>query len=337
MDDLKGILVIGEVDDKKLTSITRELLGGARSLSGSLGDEVNLLLVGEQTSQLTQEGLSYGADNVYLTDDPMFSEFNSDAYTHLISALCKKIQPFLCLFGQNDMGREIAPRVAARLVAGLCMDCAEIKVGPEKRKAIQTRPVYGGKALAKYSSFAGRMQVNTVKAKSMVPIDSQAGKKGEIIKIEMIGINEDIEPFQKRVSLISREKQETEGVKLEEAKVIVAGGGGIGSQEGFKWIRDLAGILRGAVGATRVPVDEGWVPHSLEIGQTGKIVNPDLYIAIGISGATQHITGMLNSKCIIAINKDSDANIFKVSNFGVVADYREILPGLIENLKPLVQ
>ena len=332
MADLKGILVVGETDDGKLASITRELLGGACRLVETLKGEINLLLIGEKTAELGQEGITCGADRVYIADNPTFSEFSSDSYTHLISELCKKLKPLLCLMGQTDMGREIAPRVAAKLEAGLCMDCVEVRVEPEPRGFMQTRPVYGGKALAEYASLPERVQIDTVRPKSMAPLAVQRDKEGEVIKI-----SERIDLSLLRVRLIGREKQETEGVKLEEAKVIVAGGGGVGGHEGFKLLRDLAQLLRGAIGATRVPVDEGWVPHSLEIGQTGKIVNPDLYIAVGISGATQHITGVLGSKCIVAINRDPDANIFKVSNLGVVTDYREILPALIDSLKVLIQ
>jgi len=332
MTDLREILVVGETDDGKLAGITKELLGGAKRLAEPLGSKINLLLIGGESIPLAREGLISGADRVYIADNPAFSEFNSESYTHLISEFCKKLNPVLCLIGHTDAGQEVAPRVAVKLWAGLCMGCIEVRVEPEQGRFIQTRPVYGGKALAEYSSLPGRIQIDTVRPKSMAPGAFQEDKKGEIIKI-----TEEIGSFLTRIRLIRREKQETEGIKLEEAKVIVSGGGGVGSKEGFKLIKDLAQLLKGAIGATRVPVDEGWVPHSLEIGQTGKIVSPDLYIAVGISGATQHITGIMSSKYTVAINKDSNANIFKVSNLGAVADYRELLPSLIENLKVLIQ
>jgi electron transfer flavoprotein alpha subunit len=218
--------------------------------------------------------------------------------------------------------------VAARLGAGLCMDCVEVKFDPEQRQILQSRPVFGGKAIAVMASAAGKMQVDTVRPKSMAPPAPQAGRVGQSIPLSL-----SFDPAQQKAKVTKREKLPAEGIKLEEARIIVAGGGGLGGVEGFAMLKELAQGLGGAVGATRVPVDEKWVPLSQEIGQTGKIVSPELYIAVGISGAAQHITGILGSKCIVAINKDPDANIFKVANYGVVADYRQVLPTLIEKIK----
>jgi electron transfer flavoprotein alpha subunit len=178
------------------------------------------------------------------------------------------------------------------------------------------------------ASAAGRMQLDTVRPKAMIPLAPDAGRSGQSIPLSL-----SFDPAQQKAKVTKREKFAAEGMKLEEARVIVAGGGGVGGVEGFAMLKELARELGGAVGATRVPVDEKWVPLSQEIGQTGKIVSPELYIAVGISGATQHITGILGSKCIAAINKDPDANIFKVANYGVVADYRQVLPTLIEKIK----
>lgn len=332
MAEYKGILVVGEFEEEKLASTAKELLGGGRRLADQMDEEVCLLLIGERATSLAQEGIALGADKVYIATHPVFSEFNSDSYSFLISEVCQKIRPSLCLMGQTDLGRDVAPRVAARLEAGLCMDCIDVKMDSEQWHFLQTRPVYGGKAMAVMASSHGRIQINTVRAKSMVPLDPQEGRKGETIIFP-----EDFDISLRKPQLTNRKKLQPEGIKLEEAQVIVAGGGGLGGPEGFELIKELAKILGGAVGTTRVPVDEKWVPLSMEIGQTGKIVNPDLYIAIGISGAAQHITGCLNSKWIVAINKDPDANIFKISNLGLVADYRVALPVLIEKLKTLLR
>jgi electron transfer flavoprotein alpha subunit len=328
MAENKGILVVGEIEEGKLASISRELLGGARQIADPTKQEVSLLLIGEKGSSLTQEAITLGADKVYLAAHPSFAEFHGEAYTFLISELCKKTQPALCLMGQTDWGREVAPRVAVRLGAGLCMDCLEVKFDPEQKQILQSRPVFGGKAIAVMTSAAGMMQLDTVRPKSMVPLAPDAGRSGQSIPLSL-----SFDPAQQKARVAKRENLAAEGMKLEEARVIVAGGGGVGGVEGFAMLKELAQGLGGAVGATRVPVDEKWVPLSQEIGQTGKIVSPELYIAVGISGATQHITGILSSKCIVAINKDPDANIFKVANYGVVADYRQVLPTLIEKIK----
>lgn len=326
--ELKGILVVGEGEGGRLAPITRELLGGAKGLSKVLDGEVSLLLIGEKAEELAWEGITSGADKVYVAEHAAHSDYPYDVSTHLVTQVCQEKRQFLCLMGHTDLGREVAPRVAARLGAGLSMDCVEIRVDSSGKHFIQTRPVYGGRAMAEEASLADRLQIATVRRKAMVPLIGQLENKGEIIRLE-----ERIHSEAYSARLIDRKKQDAGGIDLENAKVVVAGGGGIGGKEGFEILETLAEALGGAVGATRVPVDEGWVPRSLEIGQTGKIVSPGLYVAVGISGATQHITGVLGSKYIVAINKDADANIFKISDLGVVADYRELLKALIEQSK----
>jgi electron transfer flavoprotein alpha subunit len=327
-----GILVVGEWAESRIASITKELLGGARKLADPGNGEVSLLLFGEKAISLAQEGIQWGADKVYVATHPLYADFNNDAYTFLIAEWCRKNQPSLCLMGQTDLGRDVAPRVAARLEGGLCMDCVEVVADPEPGRYLQTRPVYGGKALAMVGSGEGRIQINTVRFKSMSPVLRQGERKGEIVTIA-----EGPDPASLKVKYLKREAQEKADFNLEEAKVIVAGGGGIGGPEGFQTIKELAKALGGAVGVTRVPVDEKWAPLSMEIGQTGKIVSPDLYVAVGISGAAQHITGILKSKCIVTINKDPEANMFKFSDLGWAADYRAAVPALIERLKRVLQ
>ncbi len=323
-----GILVVGEVEEGKMASITRELLGGARKLAEHGNEEVTLLLFGEKSAPLAQEGFSYGADKVIVAVHPVFSEYNGDAYTAFLTDWCKKNRPSLCLMGQTDLGRDVAPRAAARLEAGLCMDCVEVTPDSEQWHLLQSRPVFGGKALALMGSEDGRIQINTVRPKSMTPLAPQPDRKGEVVKV-----SEGPDSSSIKVKCLKREAQEKAEVNLEEAKVIVAGGGGLGGADGFVKIRELANVLKGAVGSTRVPVDEKWAPLSMEIGQTGKITSPDLYIAVGISGAAQHITGVQKAKCIVAINKDPDANMFKFSDLGWVADYRVAVPALVEAFK----
>jgi electron transfer flavoprotein alpha subunit len=330
MAEKKTILVIGEMEKGKASSITRELLGGARMLADKISGDVCLVLFGEAAASLAPEGIALGADSVYAVTHAGYEDFNSDSYTSLIGGLCSKITPVLCLLGQTDLGRDVAPRLAARLGAALAMDC--VQVDYDAGRFQQTRPAYGGKALCVMASKEGLLQIDTVRAKSMASAVSQGGRTGETIVL-----SEAPDAAVIKAKLLEAKKTEAEGVKLEDAKVIVSGGGGLGGVAGFDMIKQLADLLGGVVGATRVPVDENWVPLSMEIGQTGKIVSPALYIAIGISGAAQHITGCINSKKIVTINRDPDANMFKISDVGLVADYKAVVPVLIEKLKAMGQ
>lgn len=329
MADHKNILVIGELEKDKLSSTTLELLSGAGELARATGGEVHMLLFGEASGGI-HEGIAKGADKVYIAAAPVFNKYNSDACTSFAAGLCRKEGFALCLLGQSDLGRDLAPRLAARLDAGLCMDCVEVKYDAEKKTFVQTRPAFGGKAMAVHSSPEGRPQVNTVRPKSIAVSGAERKARGE-----MVVLRDEVDAALIKVNLVEFRKQESTGAKLEDAKIIVAGGGGLGGPEGFTMIKELADLLGGVVGATRVPVDENWVPLSMEIGQTGKIVSPQLYIAIGISGAAQHITGILSSKKIVTINRDPDANMFKISDVGMVADYKAVVPGLIRKLKEL--
>lgn len=332
MAEYSGILVVGELEEGKLAAITGELLGGARRLANELGGLVSLVLAGDEAELAAPQGNLLGADRVYAVTHTMFTENTSESSTFLISKICTEIKPALCLIGQTDMGRDVAPRLAARMGSGLSMDCVDVKYDPEHNRFIQTRPAYGGKAMAVMASASDRMQVDTVRAKSMEPLDAPYAQNGETIVL-----SDGLDAFKPKTRRTEWNKHTTEGLKIEDAKIIVAGGGGLGGPEGFAPLKELADLLGGAVGASRVPVDEGWAPLSMEIGQTGKIVNPDLYVAVGISGASQHVTGCLNSKKIIAINKDPEANIFKISDFGLVADFREAIPIIIGKIKAMSQ
>ena len=332
MDNNKIILVVGEMEKGKTASITRELLGGARALADQTGGEVDLVLFGEAAASLAAEGIALGADKVLVASNAAYAEFNSDGYTAFVCDQCTKIKPALCLMGQTDLGRDVAPRVAARLSAALAMDCIAVEFEAEKGRFLQTRPAFGGKALSVMASTTGLLQINTIRAKSMAAATPQDGRTGETIILADAPSAGAI-----KVKLIEAKRMEAEGVKLEDAKIIVSGGGGLGGTDGFAMIKELADLLGGVVGATRVPVDENWVPLSMEIGQTGKMVSPELYIAIGISGAAQHITGCINSKKIVTINRDPDANMFKISDLGLVGDYKVVVPVLIEKLKAMGQ
>jgi len=331
MAEHKGILICGEIIEGKIATITKELIQTGRRLSGDLKQPMNLLLFGSAVREAAGDALALGADVVYTVESASFEESVPEQSLAIITTICKQSEPSLILLGQTDMGRDLAPRLAARLGTTACLDSVNLSLDSETKSLLLSKPVYGGNAVAIWKSVNFRPQVVTLRPRSSPPAESDISRKGKIVPIKVA-----IEDFQIKSRLLEYAKGESRGVKLEEAKVIVAGGGGIGGREGFQLLDELAKILGGAVGISRVPADEGWMPSSLEIGQTGYVVRPDLYIAVGISGAPQHLAGCSGSKCIVAINKDPNAHIFKEADFGIIADYREALPPFIEKCRSLL-
>ena len=330
MDTAKGVLVFGEIIDGKLAPVTIELLGVGRKLAGDLGEELSVLLLGSKAGSLGQEAIAYGADIVYINAEGIFDAYNSDAYTQAAADLCRKALPAVMLFGHTDIGGDLAPRLNGRLGGGLAMDCLALAIDPATKFLVSTRPVYGGNARATMVAKAARPQMATVRPKTLPAAERNDSRQGKIVILE-----DKIDPVVMKVKVVERIKEEVEGVKLEDAEVVVSGGRGIGSKQNFEMVKELASVLGGAVGATRPVCDEGWTPAGLQVGQSGKVVSPKVYIAVGISGAMAHITGCLGSKCIVAINKDKEANIFNVAQLGLVADYKEVLPALTAKLKEL--
>jgi electron transfer flavoprotein alpha subunit len=330
MDSPKGVLVCGEIAEGDLAPITIELLGIGRKLADQLGEDLSTLLMGSQTGGLGQEAIAYGADNVYVAEDSLLDHYNSDAYTQVAADHCRKVPPSIVLLGHTDVGCDLAPRLNGRLGGGLAMDCLALSIDPVTKFLVSTRPVFGGNAHATVISKAARPQMATIRAKTVPPAERNDSRQGEVIPVEG-----KIDPSTLKVKVIDRIKEEVEGIKLEDAEVVVSGGRGIGGAQNFGMLRELAYVLGGAVGATRPACDEGWVPARLQVGQSGKVVSPRLYIAVGLSGAMAHIAGCLGSKVIVAINKDREANIFNVAHFGIVADYEEVLPALTAKLKEL--
>ncbi len=326
------VLICGEQEEGKITAITKELLGAGKKLAGELGGKLSALIIGSDIKGSAEEAITHGADKVYLADDPLLSEYNPDGYTAAIAQACQQIEPSIVLLGHTAMGRDVAGRVAFRLGSFPCMDCVKLDIDKDNKSLVQSRSVFGAKAIAAVASKDSQPQLATIKPRAMTPLEPDSSRKGEIENIKV-----EIDSSSIKTKLVSTAKQELEGIKLEDAEVVIGGGGGIGGADGFELLRDLAKILGGAVGATTVPYDEGWIPTtSLVIGDSGKTVKPDLYISVGIRGASQHIAGCSESKLIVAINKDEDAGIFKVSDIGVVGDYRQILPPLIEKVKALM-
>jgi electron transfer flavoprotein alpha subunit len=330
MDDHKGVLVCGEIAKGGLAPITIELLGAGRKLADELGEDLNALLLGSQIDGLAQEAIAYGADNVYVAEDSLLEHYNSDAYTQVAADLCRETSPSIVLVGHTDIGGDLAPRLNARLGGGLAMDCLALSIDPETRLLVSTRPVFGGNAYATVMCKSARPQMATIRAKTVPPAERDDSRQGQVIPV-----GGKIDPAALQVKVVERIKEEVEGIKLEDAEVVVSGGRGIGSAENFGMLRELANVLGGAVGATRPAIDEDWVPATLQVGQSGKVVSPKLYIAVALSGAMAHISGCLGSKVIVAINKDKEAHIFNVAHLGIVADYQEVLPALTAKLKEL--
>ena len=331
MADNKGVLICGECADGSLSSISTELLGIGRKLADQLGEELCAAVLSDKAAPAAQEAIYFGADKAYAIEDPALKEYTTDPFVAAMDKLCGEIAPNILLIGQTAMGRDLAPRLAFRLGTGLTTDCIELSIDPETKLMQQTKPVYGGNALAIVVCEKSRPQMATVRPKSQEPLERDESRKGEVITFDA-----GIDPSKVRVKFVERVMAEVEGIKLEDAEVVVTGGRGLGGPEAFEQLADLAKILGGAVGASRPPCDSGWVPANLQVGLTGKIVTPTLYIAIAVSGASQHWSGCSGSKYVVAVNKDPEANIFKLAQYGVVGDFKKVLPAFTQKVKELL-
>ena len=330
MDTHKGVLVCGEIAEGKLAPVTIELLGLGRKLANELGENLSALLLGGKAGTLGKEAIAYGADSVYVAEDGLLDQYNSDAYTQVAADVCRKALPSIMLFGHTDAGCDLAPRLNGRLGGGLAMDCMDLSIDPANKFLVSTRAVFGGNAHAKVVSKSARPQMATLRPKVVPPAERSDARQGQVIPVEG-----KVDPSALKVKVVERIKEEVEGVKLEDADIVVSGGRGIGNAQNWEMIKELARVLGGAVGATRPACDEGWAPVTLQVGQSGKVVSPKVYVGIALSGAMSHIAGCLGSKVIVAINKDKEANIFNVAHLGVIGDFKEVLPALTAKLKEL--
>jgi electron transfer flavoprotein alpha subunit len=330
MAEYEGVLIYAEIGEGKLKAISTELLGCGRKLADDLGQGLYAVLVGSGISSSAREAIVFGADKVYVVDDPLLKDYRTDSYVLVMEKVVKQAMPQIILFGQTTIGRDLAPRLAFRLGTAATTDCIELAIDPETKLMRQTKPVYGGSAVAVFTCRS-YPQIATVRAKAMSPLEPNASRRGEVITVEA-----GLDPSVIRTKVLEKVPEEAEGIKLEEAKVIVSGGRSISSADGFKQLEELAKILKGAVGASRPPCDNGWVSDSLQIGLTGKIVAPNLYIAVAVSGASQHMSGCSGAKTIVAINRDPEANIFRQAHFGVVGDWKQILPAFTSKVRGLL-
>jgi electron transfer flavoprotein alpha subunit len=325
-----GVLVNCEINEGKLAPITIELLGAGGRLAKELGQDLYAVLIGSNIVGLVQEAIAYGANKVYVVDDPILKDYLTDSYLMVMDKVAKQVMPSIILLGQTQIGRDLTPRLAIRLNTAASMDCIALEIDPTTRRMLQTKPVYGGNAQSTFYCETDP-QIATVRNKAMTPAEKDPNRKGEIINIPA-----GIDAASIRTKVLETKIEAAVGIKLEDARVIVSGGRGIGGPDGFKQLAELAHILKGALGASRPPCDNKWVPDNLQVGLTGKIVSPDLYIAVALSGSSQHLSGCSSSKVIVAINKDKEANIFKVAHYGIVADWKKALPAFITSVKSLV-
>ncbi len=331
MANYKDILIYGEFDNGEMAPITLELLGIGRKLADARKEQLSIILIGKDIDQLGNQAITHGADKVYIVGDAPTDDYEGASYAAIMGKLCKEtIKPAIVLLGQTLTGRDLSPRLAFRLESGLVTDCIGLSIDPDSKQLLATKPVAGGNVLATYLVKDDAPQLATVRCKAMEPSVPDENRKGEVLRLSA-----DIGESYVRVKIVQRVKEESEGPNLETAEIIVSGGRGIGTPEDFeKYIKlGLAKVLGAAVGGTRAAVDFGLISEQHQVGLTGKIVGPNLYFAVALSGAIQHITGCSGSKNIVAINKDANAQIFRFARFGIVGDYKKILPKLTQVLE----
>ena len=327
----RGVLVVGEISEGRLSLTSKEMLAAGRRLAADLGEELAIGLLGVELEGPAREAFSFGADKVYAVSSPLLESYQPDLYLAALDRLCRDVIPSVLLIGRTVAGREVAPRLAFRLGVGLAQDCLDVRIDPEAKRLLADRPVYGGNAMATVACIDDP-QMAAIRPKVYEPLEPDESRQGEVVPFPV-----ELDASVARVKIVEVIKEEAEGIKLEDAGIVVAGGRGLGGPEPFQYLEELARVLGAGLGASRAAVDSGWVPVHWQIGLTGKAITPDLYITVGISGASQHMAGCSGAKVIVAINKDAEANIFKESRYGVVGDWQKVLPSFTETLRDLVK
>ena len=339
LEEYKGVFVFAQQVDNKLNGIALELVGKGKDLAKDLGTEVTAVLIGSDVMGLTKELAEYGADRIIVVDDPELKEYRTEPYAHALAEVIKKYKPEIMLVGATAIGRDLGPRVSARIHTGLTADCTQLEIGdfpinpiPGREQLhnqlLMTRPAFGGNTIATIACPNFRPQMATVRPGVMQKAERVEGAQAVIEEF-----NPGFGPNNKYVEILDIVKAVSDVEDIMDAKILVSGGRGVGSAENFKLLDDLAEALGGTVSCSRAVVDAGWKSKDLQVGQTGKTVRPHVYFAIGISGAIQHLAGMEESDIIIAINKDETAPIFDVADYGIVGDLNKILPALTEKIK----
>ena len=343
LEEYKGVYVFAQQVDNELSGIAFELLGKAKELAADLSTDVTAVLIGSGVKGLVDQLAEYGADKVIVVDDPELKEYRTEPYAHALASVINEYKPEIVLVGATAIGRDLGPRVSARVATGLTADCTVLEIGDfpinpvpnqeqKHNQLLMTRPAFGGNTIATIACPDNRPQMATVRPGVMQKIDPIAGAKAEVIEY-----NPGFTPNNKYVEILDVVKELSDTVDIMDAKILVSGGRGVGSAENFKILQDLADVIGGTVSCSRAVVDNGWLPKELQVGQTGKTVRPNVYFAIGISGAIQHTAGMEESDIIVAINKDETAPIFDVADYGIVGDLNKIVPKLTEALKEVVK
>ncbi|MCR4962019.1 MAG: electron transfer flavoprotein subunit alpha/FixB family protein [Lachnospiraceae bacterium] len=340
----KGVYVFAQQVDNQVSSIAYELLGKAKELAEPLKTDVTAVLIGSDVKNLVDNLAEYGADRVIVVDDPELKEYRTEPYAHALASVINEFKPEIMLVGATAIGRDLGPTVSARVATGLTADCTVLEIGdfplqpiPGKEdeqlhnQLLMTRPAFGGNTIATIACPYNRPQMATVRPGVMQKINPVKGAKAEVVEF-----NPGFKPNNRYVTIKEVVKAVNDVADIMDAKILVSGGRGVGSPENFKILEDLAKVLGGTVSCSRAVVDSGWKPKELQVGQTGKTVRPNVYFAIGISGAIQHVAGMEESGIIIAINKDEDAPIFDVADYGIVGDLNKIVPQLTEAIKTAI-
>lgn len=343
LEEYKGVYVFAQQVDNEVSSIALELIGKGKDLAKDLNTTVTAVLVGSNVMGLTEILGEYGADRVIVVDDPELKEYRTEPYTHALASVIEKYKPDVFLIGATAIGRDLGPRVCARIHTGLTADCTQLDIGDfplvaregqeqKHNQLLMTRPAFGGNTIATIACPDNRPQMATVRPGVMQKIDRIEGAKAVVEEY-----NPGFTPDNKYVEILDVVKSITDTVDIMDAKILVSGGRGMGCPENFEMLKELADVLGGEVSCSRAVVDAGWEPKDLQVGQTGKTVRPQVYFAIGISGAIQHVAGMEESDLIIAINKDETAPIFEVADYGIVGDALKIVPKLTEVLKATIK
>lgn len=339
LEAYKGVYVYAQQVDNELSNIAFELIGKGKELAKDLDTDVTAVLLGHNVKGLATELAEYGADRIIVVDDPQLETYRTEPYAHALSAVINEYKPDIMLVGATAIGRDLGPTVSARVKTGLTADCTSLEIGdfplnplPGKEQKhnqlLMTRPAFGGNTIATIACPDNRPQMATVRPGVMQMLERQAGRTAEIIDY-----NPGFELNHKYVEILNIIKQAKTTENIMDANILVSGGRGVGCEENFQMLQDLADVLGGTVSCSRAVVENGWKPQDVQVGQTGKTVRPNVYFAIGISGAIQHVAGMEESDIIIAINKDEDAPIFDVADYGIVGDLTKIVPALTQRLK----
>lgn len=339
LEEYRGVFVFAQQVDNELNGIALELVGEGKRLAAELHTEVTAVLVGSGVKDLADQLAAYGADKIIVVDDPELKEYRTEPYTHALASVIEKYKPEIFLVGATAIGRDLGPRVSARVHTGLTADCTQLEIGnfpinpmpgkeQKERQLLMTRPAFGGNTIATIACPDFRPQMATVRPGVMKKLPKVEGAKAVVEEF-----NPGFVPNKNYVEIIDVVKAVADIEDIMDAKILVSGGRGVGSAENFKLLEDLAEVLGGMVSCSRAVVDAGFKSKELQVGQTGKTVRPNVYFAIGISGAIQHLSGMEESDLIIAINKDETAPIFDVADYGIVGDLNKILPVLTEKLR----